>query len=127
MGKLCRGPGDRAAAICQANQKIEKMARRAHGTLGGRRVGTSQGHEGARGAPEGLCGTNNGNPAGGIFAHGAGQFPPGVHSKSYRWGYELCQGWALWVHTPSLQGGCSMASDGGFPTLAFRPSFSSPD
>ena len=100
-----RVSGDRAAAICQANQKIERWLSVYAGCLGGRRVGMSQGHEGAPGSPEGLCGTKDGDPAASIFACGAGQFPLGVYSKSRRWSYELCQGWALWVYTPQPAGG----------------------
>ena len=71
-----------------------------------------------------MCQPLTGTRLGGIFPRGACQFHLEVHPKARHWSYKLCQRWAL-VYIPQLSGG-STASGGGFPTLAFLPSFSSP-
>ena len=126
-GEVVQRPGSLGTGqlpFAKPTRKLKRWLSMHAGGLGGRRVGTSQGHEGAPGSPEGLCGTNDGDPAGSIFARGAGWFPPGVHSKSRCWSDELCQGWALWVYTPQPSGGAAARplKEASPPWLSIHPS-----
>lgn len=116
-------PGTGQLPFAKPTRKLKRWLSVHTGTLGGRRAGTSQRHDGAPGSREGLCGTNDRDPAGSTFARGAGRFPPEVHSKSCRWSFELSQGWALWVYAPQPSGAAPWPlKEASSPWLSVHPS-----